>query len=108
MIREVAELGFAIATNVVDAPTRQNLIAELGPVASAGRRGLLVLDIAACCTSNTRCLTCPVNSSGTKQLDFDIMVCEHLAELEHALIAAHIPITFRGQLWTSNCREWVY
>ncbi len=36
------------------------------------------------------------------------MVCEHLAELEQALLAANIPITFRGQPWTSNCREWVY
>jgi hypothetical protein len=43
MIREVAELGFAIATSVVDAPTRQNLIAELGPIAGAGRRGLLAV-----------------------------------------------------------------
>ena len=36
------------------------------------------------------------------------MVCEHLAELEQALLAANIPITFRGQPWTSNCHEWVY
>ena len=36
------------------------------------------------------------------------MLCEHLAELEQALIAANIPITYRGQPWTSNCREWVY
>jgi len=36
------------------------------------------------------------------------MVCEHLAQLEQALIATNIPITFRGQPWTSNCREWVY
>ncbi|HEX4412660.1 MAG TPA: hypothetical protein VH107_03460 [Lacipirellulaceae bacterium] len=36
------------------------------------------------------------------------MVCEHLAELEQALIDSKIPITFRGQPWTSNCREWVY
>jgi hypothetical protein len=36
------------------------------------------------------------------------MVCEHLAELERALIDAQIPITYRGQPWTSDCREWVY
>ena len=36
------------------------------------------------------------------------MLCEHLAELEQALIAAGVPITFRGKPWTSNCREWVY
>jgi hypothetical protein len=36
------------------------------------------------------------------------MLCEHLAELEQAIIAAGIPITFRGQPWSSNCREWVY
>lgn len=36
------------------------------------------------------------------------MVCEHLAELERELIAAGVPVTFRGQPWTSNCREWVY
>ena len=35
-------------------------------------------------------------------------MCEHLAELEQALIAAEIPVTFRGQPWSSNCREWVY
>ena len=36
------------------------------------------------------------------------MLCDHLAELEQALIDAKIPITFRGKPWTSNCREWVY
>jgi hypothetical protein len=36
------------------------------------------------------------------------MLCKHLAELEQVLIASNIPITFRGQAWTSNCREWVY
>lgn len=36
------------------------------------------------------------------------MVCEQLAELERALLAAGIPETFRGQAWSSNCREWVY
>ena len=36
------------------------------------------------------------------------MVCEHLAELERALLEAGIAETFRGQAWTSNCREWVY
>lgn len=36
------------------------------------------------------------------------MVCEHLAELELSLLASGIPETFRGQAWTSGCREWVY
>jgi hypothetical protein len=35
-------------------------------------------------------------------------MCEHLAELEQALIAAEVPVTFRGKPWSSNCREWVY
>ena len=36
------------------------------------------------------------------------MVCEHLAPLETAILAAGIPVTFRGQAWSHNCREWVY
>jgi len=36
------------------------------------------------------------------------MLCEHLAELELALIAAGVPVTFRGEAWSANCREWVY
>lgn len=36
------------------------------------------------------------------------MVCEHLAELERELISAKTPVTFRGQAWSRNCREWVY
>ena len=36
------------------------------------------------------------------------MVCEHLAELEQALLAAGMRETYRGQAWSSNCREWVY
>jgi hypothetical protein len=36
------------------------------------------------------------------------MLCRHLAELERQLIDAGIPLTFRGQAWTDNCREWVY
>lgn len=36
------------------------------------------------------------------------MTCEHLIDLEHALVEAHIPETFRGQAWSENCREWVY
>jgi hypothetical protein len=36
------------------------------------------------------------------------MTCEHLNPLEAELIAAGIPVTFRGQAWSSNCREWVY
>jgi len=36
------------------------------------------------------------------------VVCEHLAVLERELIAAGVPVKFRGQAWTENCREWVY
>ncbi|MBA4020454.1 MAG: hypothetical protein C0483_25110 [Pirellula sp.] len=36
------------------------------------------------------------------------MLCEHLVELERALLAAGIRETYRGQPWSSNCREWVY
>jgi hypothetical protein len=36
------------------------------------------------------------------------MVCEHLAALEKELIAAGIPVTFRGRAWSQRCREWVY
>lgn len=36
------------------------------------------------------------------------MVCDHLADLERSLIDGRIPLTYRGQPWTSNCREWVY
>jgi len=35
------------------------------------------------------------------------MVCEHLKELEQALIEAGMVITSRGQAWT-KVREWVY
>jgi hypothetical protein len=35
-------------------------------------------------------------------------MCEHLVELEQALIAAGVAETFREKPWTSNCREWVY
>ena len=36
------------------------------------------------------------------------MVCNHLAPLEETLLAAGMPVTFRGQAWSQNCREWVY
>jgi hypothetical protein len=36
------------------------------------------------------------------------MVCKHLAQLERELLAAGVSLTFRGQAWTSNCREWAY
>jgi hypothetical protein len=35
------------------------------------------------------------------------MTCEHLRELEQALIDAGMEITYRGQAW-GNAREWVY
>lgn len=36
------------------------------------------------------------------------MVCEHLSELESALLDSGVRVTFRGQAWSDNCREWVY
>ncbi len=36
------------------------------------------------------------------------MVCEHLAALEKALLASGAKVTYRGQVWSMNCREWVY
>ena len=36
------------------------------------------------------------------------VVCEHLMEVEQALIASGMPVRFRGQAWSDNCREWVY
>jgi len=36
------------------------------------------------------------------------MVCEHLKALEEEMIASGMAITFRGQAWSKNCREWVY
>ena len=36
------------------------------------------------------------------------MVCEHLAELEKDLTDKGIRETCRGQVWSQNCREWVY
>ena len=36
------------------------------------------------------------------------MICQHLRELEEAIIAAGIAETFRGQAWTTNCLEWDY
>ena len=35
------------------------------------------------------------------------MVCEHLRLLEEAIQSRNIRETFRGQAWSSNCREWV-
>ena len=36
------------------------------------------------------------------------MVCEHLRELEQEMLAAGLQVTYRGQSWSRNCREWVY
>lgn len=36
------------------------------------------------------------------------MVCAHLAALENALLQSGARETARGQLWSKNCREWVY
>lgn len=36
------------------------------------------------------------------------MICRHLQHLEQALIEAGFKETCRGQVWSKNCREWVY
>lgn len=36
------------------------------------------------------------------------MTCEHLIQLEKAIISENIKETFRGRAWGKNCREWVY
>jgi hypothetical protein len=36
------------------------------------------------------------------------MTCEHLCQLEKELIDKRIAETARGQVWSENCREWVY
>ena len=36
------------------------------------------------------------------------MTCEHLIELEEYLISEGAEVTYRGQAWSENCREWVY
>lgn len=36
------------------------------------------------------------------------MVCNHLAPLEEALMGSGASVTYRGQAWSLNCREWVY
>jgi hypothetical protein len=36
------------------------------------------------------------------------MLCEHLRPIEQALQAQQFSETFRGQAWSSDCREWVY
>ena len=36
------------------------------------------------------------------------MICEHLRLLEATLIERGCAVTYRGQTWTRNCREWVY
>ena len=36
------------------------------------------------------------------------MVCEHLRALEQEMLSAGMRVTYRGQPWSRNCREWVY
>jgi hypothetical protein len=36
------------------------------------------------------------------------MVCQHLSELEQQMLTAGLRVTYRGQAWSRNCREWVY
>ena len=36
------------------------------------------------------------------------MTCEHLRQLEQAMLSGGMRETYRGQAWSKNCREWVY
>jgi hypothetical protein len=36
------------------------------------------------------------------------VICEHLRDVEAAVVATGARETSRGQAWTDNCREWVY
>ncbi len=36
------------------------------------------------------------------------MLCQHLSNVETALAARGIGVTFRGKSWSKRCREWVY
>lgn len=36
------------------------------------------------------------------------MLCEHLHPLEKEILGAGFEEKARGQLWSDNCREWVY
>lgn len=36
------------------------------------------------------------------------MTCNHLNILEKELLNQRIKVTYRGQAWSKNCREWVY
>jgi hypothetical protein len=36
------------------------------------------------------------------------MMCDHLRDLEQAILAQGIRETFRGRAWSQRCREWVY
>lgn len=35
-------------------------------------------------------------------------MCEHLQKAEDYLLSQGFIITWRGQPWSDNCREWVY
>ena len=35
-------------------------------------------------------------------------MCEHLQPVTDYLKKESIPVTYRGQPWSKNCREWVY
>ncbi len=36
------------------------------------------------------------------------MTCEHLRDVERAILAGGFRESSRGQAWSLNCREWVY
>lgn len=35
-------------------------------------------------------------------------MCEHLKILDEELKTMGVKVTYRGQPWSNNCREWVY
>jgi hypothetical protein len=36
------------------------------------------------------------------------MICKHLQPIEQLILEKGIKETYRGQVWSKNCREWVY
>ena len=56
MNNEVEQRGFALVPGVLDSAAQRELLAALGPISRAGRRGLLALPIVAALARSTRLL----------------------------------------------------
>ena len=38
----------------------------------------------------------------------ELLQCTHLQPVQQYLSSLHIKITYRGQPWGNNCRDWIY